>query len=142
MKSLKQFKAYAWKDKKRVLIRYTLFQLPETGIIIIILLILDRWINIPPWFVLSFTVLWILKDIIAFPFVWHAYIDPVADSRYPQVGEEGIVMEKCASRGYVIIQGEYWEAEPVEKGVCLNKGERVVVAGRKGLVLMIRAKEN
>ena len=42
MKSFKQFRMFSWKEKRPVLIKYAFFQIPETAIFIIALLIIDR----------------------------------------------------------------------------------------------------
>lgn len=141
MKSFKQFRMFSWQEKIPVLIKYMLFQIPETAIFIIALLIADRWINIPFWYFWSFVALWIVKDIISFPFLWYAFTNTVSENQYPRIGAEGIVLEKCNPKGHVILQGECWQAETTESRICINKGEHIVVNGHKGLVLLIRSKE-
>ena len=141
MKSYKQFRMLSWQEKRSVLIKYALFQIPETAIVIIVLLIVDKWVNIPFWFFWSFAAFWILKDIISFPFLWHAFTNTVSENQYPRIGAEGIVLEKCNPKGHVSLQGECWQAETTKSGIYIDKGEHVVVTGRKGLTLLIRLKE-
>lgn len=131
MKSFKQFRMFSWKEKRPVLIKYAFFQIPETAIFIIALLIIDRWVNIPFWYFWSFAALWLLKDIISFPFLWFAVTNTVSENQYPRIGAEGIALDKCAPKGHVNLQGECWQAETTESGINIGKGEHVVVTGRK-----------
>jgi membrane-bound ClpP family serine protease len=142
MKSFMQFRMLPWKAKKAILIKYILFQTPDTVIFIIVLIILNRLINISFELFWSLTALWILKDAIMFPFLWYAYAGTVSENRYSLIGTEGIVMEKCDSGGVVLVRGELWQAEVTEEGTCINKGELIVVTARKGLILLIKPKKS
>lgn len=141
MKSLMQFRMLPWKAKKAILLRYALFQTPDTVIFIIVLLILNRFINISSELFWGLIALWLLKDLITFPLLWRAYAGTISDSRYSLIGTEGVVMEKCDPRGFVLVRGELWQAEAQEEGTCIHKDELIEVTGSKGLVLLIKSKK-
>lgn len=122
--------------------RYVLFQLPGYAALILLLLVLENWVDLPAWAIWVFIAAWIAKDILFFPFVWRSYRPPSAeDDRL--LGESGICRERLSPSGYVFVGGELWKAElqggsgvrPVEEG------EPVVVVGRHGLRLIVVPKE-
>lgn len=51
------------------------------------------------------------------------------------IGEEAEAIEKIAPNGYVLYQGEYWQAESDEP---IKNGERVIIVDKKGSVLKVR----
>ncbi len=57
---------------------------------------------------------------------------PVSD-RF--VGEEAEVLDRLDPRGYVIFEGEYWQAESDE---VVEKGEKVLVVAKEGSILRVR----
>jgi membrane-bound serine protease (ClpP class) len=59
---------------------------------------------------------------------------PVSD-RF--VGEEAEVLDRLDPKGYVIFEGEYWQAEAEE---MVEKGEKVVIVAKEGSVLKVRKK--
>jgi membrane protein implicated in regulation of membrane protease activity len=120
----------------QVLLRYALLQLPGLAALVIILLLLRHWINIPTWAVWIFILLWVIKDLILFPFVWHAY-----DKRSPDVmsGSQGMAVDRLSPSGYVRINGELWHAEMIEGDLAIEKGEVITVRGMRGLTLIVQS---
>jgi membrane protein implicated in regulation of membrane protease activity len=120
----------------QVLLRYALLQLPGLAALVIILLLLRHWINIPTWAVWIFILLWVIKDLILFPFVWHAY-----DKRSPDVmsGSRGMAVDRLSPSGYVRINGELWHAEMIEGDLAIEKGEVITVRGMRGLTLIVQS---
>lgn len=53
------------------------------------------------------------------------------------VGEEAEAIERIAPRGFVLFQGEYWQAESDE---TIAPGGRVVIVDKRGSVLKVRRK--
>jgi membrane-bound ClpP family serine protease len=127
-----------WRNALR---RYTLFQLPGLSALILLLVVLESWIDLPGWVVWGFPAGWIAKDIFLFPFVWRVYLPPpTEDNRL--VGVTGIARERLDPSGYIFVQGELWKAE-LEKGKsakAVEKGEAVVVVGKHSLKLIVRSK--
>jgi len=54
-------------------------------------------------------------------------------------GEEAQVLDRLDPAGYVLFQGEYWQAVADEK---LEKGEKVVIVAREGSRLRVRRKKD
>ena len=113
----------------RILLRYALLQLPGLVLLVLILVFVQRWVDLPAWVFWGSTAIWVVKDAILFPFVRRAY-----DWDHPQgvnsmVGARGIAKERLAPLGYVQVRGELWKAELMEGSLPLEKGERVRVEG-------------
>ena len=53
----------------RIIIRYSLLQLPAIALVIGLLYLVRRWVDIPLWLHWGIIIVWIAKDIILFPFV-------------------------------------------------------------------------
>ncbi len=128
----------------RILVRYALLQLPALTLLALILILVNRWVDIPTWLVWGILALWAAKDAILFPFVWRAYDwnrSKVAD---PMVGERGITKDRLAPSGYVKVRGELWKAEIMEGDPPIEKGEGIKVGGIRGLTLLVKPdnKEN
>lgn len=119
---------------KKVIIRYSLLQLPGIFFLIVILILVKRWIVIPDIIFWGIIAVWVVKDIILFFYTWRAYEWKNKDK---MIGAQGTTMEKIITSGYIIVNGEKWHAvnhgdEPVEKE------ETVHIHDRKGLTLYIK----
>jgi membrane-bound serine protease (ClpP class) len=55
------------------------------------------------------------------------------------IGEKGVARSPLNPRGFVMIKGEYWQAETEEGEV--QPGEEVIVVGREGLRLKVRKRQ-
>jgi len=116
----------------RTLRRYALFQIPDICLLILILIV-AKWLDLPGWLTYGFIIFWIAKDIVMFPFVWRAY-----DTGPPSmIGNTGVAEERLAPFGYIRIQGELWKAELAEGFREIEKGEPVRVRAIKGLTLIV-----
>ncbi len=60
-------------------------------------------------------------------------LSPPVSDRF--VGEEAEVLDRLDPKGYVIFEGEYWQAESDE---VVEKGEKVVIVAKDGAVLKVR----
>jgi len=122
----------------RILLRYALLQLPGLVLLVLILVFVQHWVDLPAWVFWGSTAIWVVKDAILFPFVRRAY-----DWDHPQgvnsmVGARGIAKERLAPLGYVQVRNELWKAELMEGSLPLEKGERVRVEGVHGLRLFVQ----
>ena len=122
----------------RVVIRYTLFQIPELFLLIAVLWALQKWFTVPFVWLGTILVLWIAKDIILFFFVWRAYEIPRSKHDPRLEGAEGLAIEDLKPQGYVDINGELWRAQSVDKKL-IKKGRQVEVIDHKGLLLIVKA---
>jgi membrane-bound ClpP family serine protease len=119
--------------------RYVLFQLPGLAGLALILILVQRWVNLHAWLVWGLVGLWVTKDVIMFPFVWRAYDQskhPVAP--HLMVGAGGIAEDQLAPSGYVRVRGELWQAEVVGGGPPIDRGKGVWVRGIHGLTLLVQ----
>ncbi len=122
----------------RVVLRYSLFQLPGLAILILVMVLLRTWLNTPLWLVWTAIAAWIAKDVIMFPFVWRAY-----DKFSPDVlvGSKGKAIERLSPTGYIMVKGELWRAQIIEGKPPVEKGDTVLVSGTKGLTLIVQPQE-
>jgi membrane-bound serine protease (ClpP class) len=51
------------------------------------------------------------------------------------VGEEAVAIDRLDREGYVLFQGEYWQAEADD---TVEKGEMVVITGKEGARLRVK----
>jgi len=125
------------KIRRRTALRYLLYQMPSWGLLILILIGVSRWIDLPSWMFWTILALWLAKDAVLFPFVWRAYDRDRSESLHSLVGSEGRVEESLAPKGYIRVHGELWLAEIVGNGSPIEKGEIVRIEGIRGLTLLV-----
>lgn len=122
----------------RVVVRYTLFQLPAVAVLILILLLIRRWLDIPGWVLGGIVAAWVAKDVIVFPFVWRSYDRDLKRNAHSMIGMRGIAKERLAPSGYVQVHGELWLAEVMGGGQPIERGEVVQVRKIRGLTLLVQ----
>lgn len=121
----------------RVVVRYGLLQLPGLALLVLFLVLARRWFDIPSWLVWGFLALWVLKDVILFPFVWRAYDRDQPRDKNPLLGAHGSARDRLAPSGYILVHGELWQAEVTEGSPPIEKGKGVLVRGTRGLTLIV-----
>jgi membrane protein implicated in regulation of membrane protease activity len=122
----------------RIATRYALLHVPGLILLILILPSVQRWTELPPWFFWGFVLLWIVKDMVLFPFVWRAYDWSCPMHVHALVGTEGIAQERLAPSGYIRVHGELWKAEVIRDGPPIEKGGVARIQGIRGLVLLVQ----
>jgi membrane protein implicated in regulation of membrane protease activity len=122
----------------RVLTRYTILQLPGLAVLVIIMLFVLRWFGLPVWLLWCSVFVWVVKDVILYPFVWRAYDQPRGKEADAMIGTCGIAKERMAPSGYVLARGELWKAELTAGSRPVEKGERVRVRETRGLTLIVK----
>ncbi|MBN2418599.1 MAG: NfeD family protein [Deltaproteobacteria bacterium] len=124
------------KDKitKGTVIRYSLFQIPALAILIIAMVFVRRWINVPHIIFYGIIFAWILKDVILFFYTWRAYIPKKEDM---MIGKRGITLERITDAGYITINGEKWKAQNKSESP-IEEGQEIFVIERKGLTLLVK----
>ncbi len=121
----------------RILLRYALLQLPGLVLLVLILVFVQRWVDLPAWVFWGSTAIWVVKDAILFPFVRRAYDWDRPQGANSMVGARGIAKERLAPSGYIQVRGELWRAELMEGSPPLEKGVGVRVEGACGLRLVV-----
>jgi membrane protein implicated in regulation of membrane protease activity len=125
----------AWST--RIVVRYTLLQLPAIVLLILMLILVQRWVNLPAWFTWGLIAFWIAKDIVLFPLTWRAYDLSHKGSADWMIGLRGIAENRLAPSGYVLLRGELWQAEVEQNSAPIEKGESVRIYGNRGLTLLV-----
>jgi membrane protein implicated in regulation of membrane protease activity len=122
----------------RVVLRYALLQIPFTALLIIVLILVRKWVNLPIWLICGLVALLIIKDIALYPLVWRSY-DPDSPPLTNQMeGARGIALDDLHPTGYVEIGAERWQAEVIGGGPSIGRGQRVRVRGIRGLTLLVQ----
>jgi membrane-bound ClpP family serine protease len=121
----------------RVYVRYTLFQIPGLALAAVLLWWLMRHFSISTGYFFVLLGLWLLKDIVIFPFVWHSYYNASGNVLEKMIGKTGTAVNDIDPLGYVRIGGEMWKAEILPGNRAVAKGEPVVVTGIDGLLLTV-----
>ncbi|HPA13851.1 MAG TPA: NfeD family protein [Desulfobacterales bacterium] len=124
-----------------VIIKYILFQVPGFILFVVILFLLDRWLDIPGWIVGLLIFAWVAKDAILFPFVRKAYEVNREEDGTPMRGLKGFAKERLSPSGYVQVRGELWKAKASDETRPIEKGECIKVYSIRGLTLIV-APEN
>lgn len=137
MEKLRRFRLRSGQARRAILIRYALFQIPDLLIVLVVLAALDRWVDFHSRWIWGVIVLWIVKDVALFPFVWAAYERPPSHAREALVGAAGVAVEKLNPDGYVRVGGVLWRAETMG-GSAVDEGGTVVVDGVDGSILLVR----
>jgi membrane protein implicated in regulation of membrane protease activity len=128
-------------EKIRVLIRYSLFQIPALLLFVAILFMLRRIIEIPDlavWFLIG---CWVAKDVILYPIIGRYYDPNLRTNWFSMVGKAGTVKETLNPRGKVQVKGELWQAETLDRAHSAEIGEKVRVRGVTGLTLLVESEK-
>jgi len=121
----------------RIILKYTLFQMPEVLLFAAALTVAGRWMTIPPWFFWGFLFFLLVKNIAIFPFVWRAYDSRDAKRLHQLIGKKGVVVEPLHPQGVVRVNGELWKAEVSDKTVQVNQDEPIRVEDVRGFCLIV-----
>jgi membrane protein implicated in regulation of membrane protease activity len=119
--------------------RYLLMILPGTAALALVLGLAHRWFSLPMWLVGLFGCLWVLKELLAFPFVWESYDTGRSGISGVLTGARGIVVERLSPKGRILVKGENWKAECIDTEKPLEKGVSVRVMSREGLTLFVKS---
>ena len=130
---------YAY-SRHRTPIRYALLQLPSIAVLILILAVMQPYLELSRYAMWGIVGLWIAKDIILYPIVGRYYNPDYWKDRFSMVGMTGVAQELLAPKGYVRVRGELWKAMVLDKDVKINAGESVIIRGMDGLTLIVEQK--
>ncbi len=125
----------------RTLLKYCLIQLPEIAVVVLIILLVRQWIDIPLWLGCSLVIFWVAKDVVLYPFVWRSYEWGTKKDTNPMNGLSGIAKDRLDPSGFIFVRGELWKARVIEGDVVIEKGEAVLVKGRRGLTLLVEKED-
>lgn len=121
----------------RLVWRYTLFQVPALALMVMIMIVIRQWVELPAWFAWGLVIIWVIKDVALFPLTWRAYDRDHAGEANSMVGRQGVVQERLSPVGTVRVGGELWQARLMEAGSPIDKGEIIQVRDIRGLTLFV-----
>lgn len=122
----------------RLIGRYVLLQIPEALILVLVIVVVDRWWPLPGWLAWGIIGLWVAKDVALFPFLWRAYDWEASDDSLALHGEQGIVVRRLDPEGYIRVRGELWRAKISAESTSIEKGRSVRVIDVEGLTLYVQ----
>jgi membrane protein implicated in regulation of membrane protease activity len=123
--------------RRRTLIKYALLQVPGIGLLMIVLFTARRWLDLPGWFIWGLVALWVVKDMVLFPFVRRAYESSSSEPSTSMVGMRGVATEQLNPRGYIRVRGELWRAELLDSQQSVEAGRMVRIREERGLTLLV-----
>jgi membrane protein implicated in regulation of membrane protease activity len=126
---------------RRVIIKYSLLQLPALVFLAFILYLIRLWVQMPAWLIWGMVGLWVVKDVMLFPFVWRSYDQNRLGDVNSMVGLYGIAKNSLAPSGYVEVHGELWRAEVVQGAPFVESGGGVRVKEIRGLTLIVQPEQ-
>ena len=122
----------------RVVARYALFQVPGILMILLGAGFAVKWMELPLWIALAVVCVWVVKDLVMFPFVWRSYDRRIRPGDpFSMIGLRGTAQERLAPSGYVLVRGERWRGDLIGHHPFVEKGEQIRVREVKGLTLLV-----
>ena len=115
--------------------KYLILQLPGVVLLVIALILIRRWVDLPAWLFWGLIVMWVGKDVVMFPFVRKAY-EPQDDAD-PMIGSLGVVEKRLSPSGFVRIRGELWKAHVPDGSMPIDRGETIRVSAIEGMTLIV-----
>jgi len=115
--------------------KYLILQLPGVVLLVIALILIRRWVDLPVWLFWGLIVLWVGKDVVMFPFVRKAY-EPQDDAN-PMIGSLGVVEKRLSPSGFVRIRVEIWKAHVPDGSKPIDRGETIRVSAIEGMTLIV-----
>ena len=125
----------------RVLIKYSLLQLPLLVLLLVALFFIRQWVDIPLWLIWGLVAFLVVKDVIMFPRVWRSYDQSRPGDPTSIIGMRGIAKDRLAPTGYIQVRSELWRAEVMEGCSPIADGKSVLVVGIEGLTLIVRPED-
>jgi membrane-bound ClpP family serine protease len=125
-------------EKRRIVLRYARYQIPDVAIFALILFVLHQWVGLSLRLFIGLVTLWMVKYLVVFSFVWRAYDKPRPGDVTSLIGTQGIAEERLDPAGYVRVHGELWRAEVIGKTMAIEKGKTVLIERADGLTLLVK----
>jgi membrane protein implicated in regulation of membrane protease activity len=111
-------------------------------IISLVMWLLQQWGKISLWLALLFIGIWLLKDIVMYPFVKNAFKPQQQKNNRSLIGLKGVAEDDLAPLGYIRVGDELWKARAAKNGMQISKGDVVIVEREEGLTLLVRKVED
>ena len=115
-----------------------MLQLPGVVTFALVLLLVRHWMEFPDYLVWVLLGIWVGKDIFLFPILWRFYDPSQHPDRFRMIGRKGVAVTHLNPDGYVLVQGERWQAGIAEGGTPIGEGKAICVEAINGLKLTVR----
>ena len=125
------------RSKIPVTLRYALFQIPGVTLLGLGLSAAVRWWGLPIPAAFLIVGLWIVKDIVVFPFLRVAYESSGRSSSDRLAGAVGVARQTLDPTGYVRVGAELWSAELATESAPVAVGCAIRVVKVRGLTLLV-----
>lgn len=119
---------------------YLAVQLPDWIMVCLLAWTLHLLAGWPAWLLGLLAALWILKDVLLYPYVEHYYRPEPAERR--MVGEGGTAVSEVESSGLVRVHGELWQAVRAGGEHTIPCGAPVRVQDIRGLTLIVTSDQD
>jgi membrane protein implicated in regulation of membrane protease activity len=129
-------------SSQRTVAKYILFQLPELSVVCALAIGARSWVGLPDWAAAGIIAVWVVKDVVMFPFVRIAYQPGSPGGATGMVGARGTAQDTLRPSGYVRISAELWRAELRPGSPPVEPGDRIRVLGVRGLTLAVEPDES
>ena len=123
----------------KIIIRYTLLQIPTLLLVILVLLLVKQWVEISTWIFWGIIIVKAALDVILFPFIWRAYDWDRPPEAHPMIGLKGEARDRLDPSGYVTVRGELWRAEIDGAQNPIEAGTTIQVKEIRGLTLIVES---
>jgi membrane protein implicated in regulation of membrane protease activity len=119
-------------------LKYWLLQIPGLASTAVVLTSLWYWQLLTGMLALIGFSAWLLKDLVSYPLLRHAYEDDTKFGSARLVGARGMAQGELNPHGYVRVRGELWRAIAVPEGQVVTAGSEVEIVDAEGMNLFVR----
>ncbi len=117
---------------------YLVLQVPDIILAAAIPWALHRWVDLPTSWAVELLVLWVLKDLAKHAVLRRTFVSPAMGPE-ALVGARAVTREPPVPRGYVLVGGELWLAEPAHPHEVITPETPVLVRASRGPTLLVDA---
>jgi membrane protein implicated in regulation of membrane protease activity len=121
----------------RTFIKYVLLEIPGWVLLAFFLWVLVNSDAVPRWGSIAFFVIWVVKDLVQFPWLRSAYEGEVRTGTERLVGMKASAQSNLDPEGYVRINGELWRAQVKTGNPPIRRHSGVRILGARGLTLLV-----
>jgi membrane protein implicated in regulation of membrane protease activity len=125
------------RSRRRTIVRYTLFQIPDLILLSLGLAAAVRWWDFPVFAAYALVAVWVAKDVIMYPILRVAYEAGGSSGVDGIHGALGVVTQPLVPTGYVRLGSELWKAESVCDSGTIPVGSAIRVVEVRGLTLIV-----
>jgi membrane protein implicated in regulation of membrane protease activity len=123
-------------------LKYFVLQIPGWAISAVVLASLWYWQWLSSSLALIGFFTWMLKDLILYRFVRHAYEDDNKFGSATLVGARGVAQGDLNPHGFVRVRGELWRATAVPESEMVAAGTAVEIVDAERMELFVRPINN